>query len=59
MYIINSMKQNQSPNALQNLISKVMLRPMAVVDSCHFEPHLAIKSDVFQGNHQNWKDAYH
>lgn len=53
------MKQNQSPNALQNLISKVMLRPMAVVDSCQFEPHLAIKSDVFQGSHQNWKDAYH
>lgn len=53
------MKQNQSLNALRNLIDKVMLRPMAVVDSNQFEPHFAIKTDVFQGNHQNWKDAYH
>lgn len=53
------MKQNQNLNVLQNLVGRVMLRPMAVVDRYQFEPHLATKSDVFQGSHQNWKDAYH
>lgn len=51
--------KNHVSMALLQLVNKAQLRPMSLVDENLFSPHWACKDDLFQGNHQNWKDAYH